>query len=583
MTTSAQYRSMAEPAHDIPTTDPHSRFVGGLERVLLGLVLGTALSRVVLLWRLNINWDEFYYLSFVHDYRTGRLALALQTFHVHFFQWVLGAGINEADQIIAARVAYFVLSLGSAVLLYAIARRYASRAAALFSVLCYLCYSNIIEHGMSFRADGLISFLTLAALAPVVWRPGMASAAVAGCLTAFALLVSVKMVFMVPTIVILLVLGSWGDGTRAVVRIILVYAGAVAATFTVFLLIHSAGVRGASVDQVASFSRHASRGTIGSAGLLPGWPYVINTIGQNGFVWIYLVSGVVLARSAWFLQRHSRRDSLALFALLVPLASLLFYRNSFPYFYVFVIPPVLVLCALPFDAVLERSRDSSSNQRVLVYMMAGVTWAVSLRLGMRMPDEVSQQRELLGVIHQLFPEPVPYIDRSSMVASFPKVGFFMSTWGMKDYLARDSAIFDELIRTRRPVFLIANSPALALRSADTAYAGTASYALREADVQTLRDNFVHHWGPIYVAGKRFGVDTSLRTIPISIPGTYTIATSGPIQIDGNSYGSGEYVDLASGTHRVTSLSGSDTVVLRWGYGLRDPRGQLRPRRIFVDF
>jgi hypothetical protein len=496
---------------------------------------------------------------------------------------VVRAGPNEADQIIAARLAYFVISLGSGALIYRIARRYASRAAAMFSVLCYLSYSNVIEHATSFRADGLIAFLTLAALALAVRRSSAVSAAVAGGLTAIALLVCVKMVFMVPTIVLLLALGAWRDGPRAAMKTVFVYAVSVATTFTVCLFIHSSGVRAASIDQMASFSRHASSGTIGSAGLLPGWPYVINTIGQNGFVRIYLVSGVILARSAWFRQRHSRRDALGLFALLLPLVSLLFYRNSFPYFYVFLIPPALVLCALPFDAVVERAHGSSSNQRVLVYMMAGVTWAFSLRLGMRMPDEVSHQRHLLGVIHRLFPEPVPYIDRASFVASFPKVGFFMSTWGMKDYLTKNTPVFEELIRTRAPVFLIVNSPALALRTVDTTYAGAAQYALREEDTQALRDNFIHHWGPLYVAGKRFDVDTSLRAILISIPGAYTIEANSAIRIDGTSYRGGEAVVLTSGTHRIASVGGRQEIALRWGKSLRIPATDPRPRRIFLDF
>ena len=91
-------------------------------------------SKVLLAFRINVNWDEFYFLSLVHDHARGTLATALQTFHVHLFSWLLAIG-GEIAQIIAARVVMAFLATGSAFMVYGIARRYAPRPGALFAML----------------------------------------------------------------------------------------------------------------------------------------------------------------------------------------------------------------------------------------------------------------------------------------------------------------------------------------------------------------------------------------------------------------------------------------------------------------
>src|SRR5512145_509091 len=80
------------------------RLLSSPVRTLLISVLITALVvRMNVIANLNINWDEFLYLSQIYEYLRGDLDLKLQTFHVHFFGWLPGVSVNEVDQVIAGR------------------------------------------------------------------------------------------------------------------------------------------------------------------------------------------------------------------------------------------------------------------------------------------------------------------------------------------------------------------------------------------------------------------------------------------------------------------------------------------------
>ncbi|MCI0430022.1 MAG: hypothetical protein L0210_05700, partial [Rhodospirillales bacterium] len=89
----------------------------------LALFIGLELLfKYQLLFRLNINWDEFFFLSKIYDYRRGELSGPLQTFYVHFFGWLPLVSGNEVTQIIAARGVMYAVGLGSCLLTYSIGR-----------------------------------------------------------------------------------------------------------------------------------------------------------------------------------------------------------------------------------------------------------------------------------------------------------------------------------------------------------------------------------------------------------------------------------------------------------------------------
>jgi hypothetical protein len=186
--------------------------------------------------------------------------------------------------------------------------------------------------------------------------------------------------------------------------------------------------------------------------LFPTSRYLILSAFDNLFIWLLLVDAAgILVYRMWRLDRLP--ETLLLAALLLPLTTLAYYRNAFPYFYLFIMPPALVVCGLRVETLLTRMKSGSSTARLL---LAAVTAGVVLNFGTNFPrvteDQVTTQRRIVDAVHEMFPEPVPYIDRNSMIASFPHVGFFMSTWGMESYHGAGRPIFEHLLRTAAPKF-----------------------------------------------------------------------------------------------------------------------------------
>lgn len=71
--------------------------------VVAALLLPLALVRWRLASTLNINWDEFYFLSRIHTWVRGELTEKLLTFHVHLFSWIGRVSAQEIDQVLALR------------------------------------------------------------------------------------------------------------------------------------------------------------------------------------------------------------------------------------------------------------------------------------------------------------------------------------------------------------------------------------------------------------------------------------------------------------------------------------------------
>ena len=189
------------------------------------------------------------------------------------------------------------------------------------------------------------------------------------------------------------------------------------------------------------------------------------------------------------------------------------------------------------------------------------------------------QRQVISTIHEIFPEPTPYIDRNSMISRYPKCGFFMSTWGIQSYHRRGKPIFEQVLQECEPKFLITNSHQLTV-----AMNGKSSennlHRLFDRDAEMLRANFIHHWGSIWVAGKSFGPAMSPTEFDISIEGIYTVESSGQIIINKQQYNDGDYIFLSKDSHFIDRSP--QQVNLRFGHHL--PRPDFTPTKpIYFGF
>ena len=198
---------------------------------------------------------------------------------------------------------------------------------------------------------------------------------------------------------------------------------------------------------------------------------------------------------------------------------------------------------------------------------------------------LEHQRQVLDVIHRVFPEPVHYLDRSSIVASYSQAGFFMSTWGMDSYRAAGKRVFARAIAEKGPPLLIADHPLLDLKNkvypAGTHY----GHRLFSEDRAALDAAYVHHWGPIYVAGIQVLLEDPGHPgiATVAVAGHYRLETERPVMIDGRLVKPGESLTLSRGPHEIWASEAPLPVTLRWGKDLYRPDQPAPNMPFFLGF
>jgi hypothetical protein len=547
-------------------------------RLLASLIVLAFLAQGFLLLRLNVNWDEFYFLSFVYDHGRGTLATPVQSFHVHLLGWLTRVGGQEVDQVIVGRAVLLLLLVATCGCVYALARRVASAEASLFAVLCCASYSNILYYGTSLRTDAIGVCLLMTALL-LVQSTACRLVALSGAATivALSLLITMKSVFLLPTIGIVLVASSWRERrTMRAAGEVTLFLAVLAIAGTALYLWHRSGVVMTSRPLSSSLVSIGDK-VIRRNAFFPQWGNVQETIRGNLVQWAVLAYAVgVLVRRAT--ARIRKAETVWLASLVLPLASLVFYRNSFPYFYVFIMPPALVLCALAFDAAAGPERRAPSDRQLARLATLALGVAVVAHAAKPHSDELDAARATIAAAHEIFPNPVPYIDRNGMIASYPKVGFFMSGWGLENYRAGQRPVFAELIRRHRPQFLIANVPALALPFTTGKGGG-----LFEEDIAVLRGSFVPYWGAIHVAGQRRHLPQDVDvTWEVLAEGLYLLESDEPVAINGVVTRPGATVALTSGPAVLRSPAAQD-VVLRTAAARKPPSHAPPESPIYTGF
>jgi hypothetical protein len=497
-------------------------------------------AKFLLASRINVNWDEFFFLSHVYALERGELGLFLQGAYAHAFRWITGTGGDEVEQVVRLRLVMCALLVVSAALLYGLARLWTSRTAALVAVLAFLAAWPVLKHGASFRADALILPLTLAAVyftlrgAGCSWR----DAAIAGVCIGLAIVVTVKSVLLVPALVAAALLpDAMRRGTpvpavaAAIPRLALVF-GCAAVLAAALLALHSTSVV-AAAEPAGAFASRAFAATVIDMPFAPRRDYLVRLIGEDFLFWTGVLAGLLIAvrLRAW--------SAAALSLALVPL---LFYRNAFPYYYPVMMAPAAVLVAVAAERLLDcRSPRVRGPAYVTLAVAIGalVAGAYDSLMALRFNDQTSQ-RAVVAAVHQVFREPVPYIDHSGMIASFPKVNFFMSTWGVDAYLRAGRDFMPDALAGPCPPLLLVDHPVLS--------PGTLLYGqLRETDRRLLETRYVDYWGPIRVAGAEVSLaGDAPGFLRVPCTGNYRVESDGPVSITGSARVTGDVVALEAG-------------------------------------
>ncbi|MDP2390140.1 MAG: hypothetical protein Q8N52_07415, partial [Acidobacteriota bacterium] len=373
-----------------------------------------------------------------------------------------------------------------------------------------------------------------------------------------ALLVTLKSVFFLPVFGVFLLADPSRESSRmAPLRAVLVFAAVLVGATLALYAWHSRDIAGTTVPNVVARLQSAASVAVQPAPIRRLAEFLA-TVTSNPVQWACLALGILML--CWrLLTRQRGLEAASLLGLALPLLSLLVYRNTFPYFYVFILPPALVLCGMVFDQ-LTLDRGVRSRRGVLVSLLATTAIAASAwsYVAPRLQDGTVAQRTVIRAVHEIFPQPVPYIDRNGMIASFPKVGFFMSTWGTQRYRERGGPVFVDLLRTRRPHFVLANSPVLASVLGRRRGGGS----LHPDDVAALQTHFVPFWGPIYVAGRQLHLEPAAVAVwEVLIAGSYRLHSEGPVAIGGVLYAPGSTVDLDSGVVSFRSEVTQDVALM----------------------
>ncbi len=540
----------------------------------LGVVAALLGVKVVLAWRISVHWDEFFFLSLVHSLLRGELTHPLQTIHTHLFQWLPAIANDEVGQVIAGRLVMLACLAASAHVIWRLALRCASPAAAVMAPISYLGLTTVARHGGSFRVDTLLATLSLMVVF-LMLHCGRRRGAVllAGLLLGIAGALTVKAALLVPVLVALLVAielataKPWRDRLLAVARQLLAIGVPAAILAASLLALHRLSIGEGSEPITSAAIGDISKTVFVDPGLFWTYDIALAIVLSDAFQWSLLLIGAFAA-----LQRRLPLGVAAIVALL----PIVYYRNCFPYYYTVMLAFGVLLIPLAVDRLIDDLRSRFGRIGALAgiaVLVGGVGIENGTNLRDLWSDEQSHQQQLVSAVHQIFPDPVPYIDHSGMIASFPKVNFLMSGWGVELYMRRGEAFMRALLDRHRPPLLVVNHEFLDPRA-------VLHRALLPEDRALMEQFYLPYWGPIRVAGAQVNLDSS-RSVDAALPfpGSYRIEADGPVMIDGRVRHPGDVITAGSTTASLSvgSVAGSTTsATVRFVWAAARPPPAISP-------
>ena len=494
-------------------------------------------SKFWLVTRININWDEFYFLTLIHEMQRGELQSSFLTQFTQLFRWLPTIGTDEIGQIMLGRVVMTVMLSLTAWLIWKVAMRWIRPVPAFLAPLAFLACWPVLKHGGSFRYDTMVAFVTMSLLA--VLLSNMATVrrySCAGLLAGIGAAVSMKISLFTPLIAVLVVLDAGRQSGTPVERFrYLLRNGAlilIVATLTaaVLFLAHHWSVSGDVNFGEVSVAQSAAQKTILESGLVPQYRHWVRIYDYDRAVWLLMFAGllVALVKRQWQVA-----------AMVLALSPILYYRNSFPYFYVVMLAPASVLVAMsatPVTWLLRRHgrRGEAISVAAIALLLVGTAIYKMSFLGWEFQ---SQQRAVVRAVHTIFPAPVPYVDHCGMIATFRKVGPFLSTWGVEVYRAKGHSLMGEAIAIARPPMVLVDSSVLD--------PGSAHFEkLLPEDRRIIENQYLPYWGPIRVAGAQaILMEGDSVVVEVPFPGAYRLAANGPVLINAELHQAGSVVNL----------------------------------------
>ena len=544
--------------------------------LLIAIVLA-ACMKIYTVLTLIISYDEFYNLNLVYNFTKGDMSSAYQTMVYRAFSWLPNLPISEIDQIVVGRFIMFLLACLTCLFIYKTSLRFASVNASLFGVLCYLSFYFVILNLTSFRADGVATAILMA----TIWlvsdpQQSLKKAILSGFLIALSGVFTAKSIFYMPIIATFL-LTRWVVSRWALREFLngLVMLAVALTCFVIITYFHGQMVQAPVSD--SSFLDNTLKHSFLKNSMYTQFLYLLSSTIFNPVLWLFIAYGLfVLLASIYRDAPKEKINAINIISLIFPVTTLLYYVHVSPYYYSFVLAPAAIIVAYGADQYLSKPRKFPFEVPVLTCI--GI---LIIGFGYSTLRGQQYQRDVLKNIHDIFPNSESYLDYCGMVPSFDRIvepGLFITPDVNFGSVIRNGPFMEDLVRKRQPKFFIANSSVLDL---DGMFSHIWYAKLSSGDDAFVRQNYLHHWGPVYIAGKNLrGVHTqSTVQFEIIIEGTYTLRGPAAIIIDGTEVEPNSTVYLSTGQHIATDV-GNVEYQLIWGDNLVKPKEIEKPNRIF---
>jgi len=449
-----------------------------------GILALLSLFHFFMVLNFEINWDEFFRLARVYQWKSGTLSAIFESNYIHGFRWLEYIHENEIYQIIAARCVMFVLLIYISFISFLILKHFFDSMTALITLIGFLSFSFVFRHATSFRID--LPIISL--LMTVIWLTAIPERKryhflIAGLCLGLAGSISIKSIFYVPTIALILLIHWWQSGWK-IDRFINGLIVGLSSIVFFFVIIYWHSQTLVKAESAYGFISYASNAAIVGYGLFPQKETLLASIGQNPIYWILLILGFGLA-SYDLIKGHNRLRAFICLSCLLPFISLAIYVHTYIYFYTYLLAAASLPMAYGVSWLIKSYRSASFVIPVALMITTAPVFIKSFY------QTKEYQVQVNNVIHTMFPTPVNYIDRTSQISSFPKQGLFMTAVQMGEYEARGLPVMSSVFETTPPEFVLANIDSLKL---DTVREQEPLRRLMKADEDLLVENFIHHWG-----------------------------------------------------------------------------------------
>lgn len=518
-------------------TNPHDFEIGNRTRLIFGALILVIACQGWLIFEKAINWDEFLHFGQIYELADGRLSGSLQSLHTRLFGWATLVSQDIVTQIQALRIAMLACAVLTSVCVVILARRLVNFETALLCGFAYLTAGFVFTNAYTYRPDpvaavALMGALCLLAFGSLSWWRVVLS----GMLVGLAGALTIKSIFYAPCFAAIVYL-HWclatGHRARALYRSVTTIA---AAMLSFGLLV---GLHGAALPVVEGQERDLA-GSVHSFLRFFEFEQVRFVFAEMALAPLVTLGLILLFPVARILPYNVK---ILLLGLCGPLLCIFFYRNTFPYFFTFLLPPICVAIAPVLSMLVKRYG--------LVPIIALSLFGPIFLLIQEPYGTLERQRATISEVQRLFPEPTPYLSYSSYMPSYPRqFPSLISGVALGRYWQEREGQIARDIEAGRIAFVIATGDAL-----DMVYQNKGpAPMLPERDVAALRSNFLRYSDTIFIAGRKICPQAAEQQIHIFRSGPYS-ADGGDLVIDRKRVTDGNVISLTAGTHRVSYEQG----------------------------